>query len=182
MRSFKERLFPNCRPPSTAARSRRHFFHWTLSVGSWAPAIGRPRNLSVVEILLSPFFPLPSRYGKKARRMPTHFFAELKRRNVFKVATAYAVIAWLLIQLALIRGLEIPSWAIKTLVVLLVIGFVVIVFISWAFEATPEGMKRTANVSPDEHLPTWSRRKFALFVITTALVATGLLLFDLFWH
>jgi adenylate cyclase len=108
-----------------------------------------------------------------------NFFAELKRRNVYKVATAYAVVAWLLIQVALIPALEAPSWTIKTLVVLLLIGFAVVVFISWAFEATPEGMKRTADLSPNEVLPTWSRKKFAIFIITTALLAAGLLVFDL---
>jgi adenylate cyclase len=106
------------------------------------------------------------------------FFRELKRRNVYKVATAYAVIAWLLIQVALIPALEAPSWTIKTLVVLLLVGFAVVVFISWAFEATPEGMKRTSDLSPDEVLPTWSRKKFAIFIITTALLAAGLLVFD----
>jgi adenylate cyclase len=107
------------------------------------------------------------------------FFRELKRRNVYKVATAYAVIAWRLIQVAFIPVLEAPSWTIKTLVVLLLIGFVVVLFISWAFEATPEGMKRTADLLPNEILPTWSRKKFALFIITTALLAAGLLAFDL---
>src|SRR6266581_2082185 len=108
-----------------------------------------------------------------------NFFAELKRRNVHKVAVAYAVIAWLLIQVALIPVLEAPSWTIKTLVVLLLVGFAVVVFISWAFEATPEGMKRTAHISPNEVLPIWSRKKFAIFIITIALLAAGLLVFDL---
>src|SRR5205807_10486799 len=108
-----------------------------------------------------------------------NFFAELKRRNVYKVAIAYTVIAWLLIQVALIPVLEAPSWTIETLLVLLLIGFAVVVFISWAFEATPEGMKRTEDLSPNEVLPTWSRKKFAIFIITTALLAAGLLVFDL---
>ena len=108
-----------------------------------------------------------------------NFFAELRRRNVHKVALAYAVIAWLLIQVALIPVLEAPSWTIKTLVVLLLVGFAVVVFISWAFEATPEGMKRTSDLSPNEVLPTWSRKKFATFIITTALLAAALLVFDL---
>ena len=82
------------------------------------------------------------------------FFAELRWRNVHKVALAYAVIAWLLIQVALIPVVEAPSWTIKALVVLLLAGFAVVVFISWAFEATPEGMKRTADLSPNEVLPT----------------------------
>ena len=108
-----------------------------------------------------------------------NFFAELKRRNVHKVAIVYAVIAWLLIQVTFIPMFEAPGWAIKTLIVLLVLGFVAVVFISWAFEATPDGMKRTEELSPNEVLPTWSRKKFAIFVITTALLAAGLLVFDL---
>ena len=62
---------------------------------------------------------------------------------------------------------------------LLLVGFVVVVFLSWAFEATPEGMKRTADLSPNEVLPTWSRKKFAVFILTIALLAAGLLVFDL---
>ena len=108
-----------------------------------------------------------------------NFLAELKRRNVHKGAIVYAVIAWLLIQVAFIPVFEVPSWAIKTLIVLLVLGFVAVVSISWAFEATPEGMKRTEELSPNEVLPTWSRKKFATFIITTALLAAGLLVFEL---
>jgi nitric oxide reductase large subunit len=108
-----------------------------------------------------------------------NFLAELKRRNVHKGAIVYAVIAWLLIQVAFIPEFEVPSWAIKTLIVLLALGFVAVVSISWAFEATPEGMKRTEELSPNEVLPTWSRKKFAIFIITTALLAAGLLVFDL---
>ena len=108
-----------------------------------------------------------------------NLLAELKRRNVHKGAIVYAVIAWLLIQVAFIPVFEVPSWAIKTLIVLLVLGFVAVVSISWAFEATPEGMKRTEELSPNEVLPTWSRKKFAIFIITTALLAAGLLVFDL---
>jgi hypothetical protein len=108
-----------------------------------------------------------------------NFFAELRRRNVHKVAIVYAVIAWLLIQVAFIPVFEAPGWAIKTLIVLLVLGFVAVVFISWAFEATPEGMKRTEELSPSDVLPTWSRKKFAIFIITTTLLALGLLVFDL---
>jgi adenylate cyclase len=110
---------------------------------------------------------------------PKNLFAELKRRNVHKVAIVYAVIAWLLIQVAFIPAFEAPSWTIKTLVVLLFVGFAVVVFISWSFEATPEGMKRTADLSPNEVLPTWSRKKFAAFILTIALLAAGVLVFDL---
>ena len=111
--------------------------------------------------------------------MPSNLFTELKRRNVLKVTLTYTVIAWLLIQLALVPALDVPGWAIETLVILLIIGFITVVFISWFFEATPEGMKRTADISPTEVLPTWSRKKFTIFIIATALLAAGLLVFEL---
>ncbi|HEY6204812.1 MAG TPA: hypothetical protein VIW21_01460 [Chthoniobacterales bacterium] len=111
------------------------------------------------------------------------FFGELKRRNVYKVAITYAVVAWLLIQAAsiLLSTFEAPSWVMKAFVVFLALGFIGIVFISWAFEATPEGLKRTEDVPPEvaAKLPTWSRRKFAGFVVLVALLAASLLAFNL---
>jgi serine/threonine-protein kinase len=73
------------------------------------------------------------------------FFAELKRRNVYKVAIAYAVVAWLLMQIAtqVFPFLEIPNWAIRLVIMLIVIGFPIALVIAWAFELTPEGLKRT---------------------------------------
>ncbi len=109
------------------------------------------------------------------------FFAELRRRNVYKVAVAYAVISWLLIQAAsiLLPTFEAPPWVMKVLVVLLALGFLFAVFISWAFEMTPEGMKRTSDISPDEVIPYWSKRKFAALIIGVAVIAAGLLAFQL---
>jgi serine/threonine-protein kinase len=111
-----------------------------------------------------------------------NFFAELKRRNVYKVAITYAVVAWLLIQAAsiLLPTFEAPTWVMKAFVVFLALGFVISVMISWAFEATPEGLKRTANVPPDAVLPTWSPRKFATFIVAVAVIAAGLLAYNLF--
>src|SRR5256714_55327 len=110
-----------------------------------------------------------------------NFFSELKRRNVYKVAITYAVVAWLLVQAAsiLLPTFEAPAWVMKAFVVLLALGFALVVFISWAFEATPEGLKRTENVPPDvaAKLPTWSPRKFATFVGVVAVIAAGLLIF-----
>jgi len=109
------------------------------------------------------------------------FFRELKRRNVYKVAAAYAVMAWLLIEAAslVLSGHEERTSAVTALVVILALGFVVALYISWAFEATPQGMKRTENVPADAVLPSWGPRKFAVFIITIALLAAGLLAFDL---
>jgi TolB-like protein len=74
-----------------------------------------------------------------------NFFAELKRRNVYKVAVAYGVVAWLLIQIAtqVFPFLEIPSWVVRLVIALVVIGFPIALVIAWAFELTPEGIKRT---------------------------------------
>jgi TolB-like protein len=78
---------------------------------------------------------------------PKIFFGELKRRNVYKVAVAYAVVAWLLMQVAsqIFPFFEIPNWVVRLVVLLLVIGFPIALIIAWAFEATPEGIKRTAG-------------------------------------
>ena len=109
------------------------------------------------------------------------FFGELKRRNVYKVAATYAVIAWLVVEAVslLLFGHEERPSAVRAVIVILALGFVVALYISWAFEATPEGMKRTKNVPADAVLPSWSSRKFAIFIITTALLAASLLVFDI---
>jgi len=77
-----------------------------------------------------------------------NFFAELKRRNVYKVAVAYAVVGWLLVQVAtqVFPFFEIPNWAVRLIVLLIVIGFPIALVIAWAFELTPEGLKRTEDV------------------------------------
>jgi len=108
-------------------------------------------------------------------------FSELRRRNVFRVALTYAVVAWLLIEIAtvFVPMLDAPNWIITAFVVLLAFGFALAMFISWAFEMTPEGLKRTEDLSPDEVIPYWSRRKFARFIIGTALVAFGLSAYQL---
>jgi len=98
------------------------------------------------------------------------FFSELRRRNVFRVALTYAVIAWLLIEVAsvLLPLVDAPESIITAFVVLLALGFAMALFISWEFEMTPEGLKRTQDLSPDEVIPYWSRRKFAKFIIGVA--------------
>jgi TolB-like protein/cytochrome c-type biogenesis protein CcmH/NrfG len=77
-----------------------------------------------------------------------NFFFELKRRNVYKVAVAYAVVGWLLVQVAtqVFPFLEIPTWVVRLVIALVVIGFPIALVIAWAFEATPEGIKRTEDV------------------------------------
>ena len=85
---------------------------------------------------------------------PKAFFAELKRRNVYKVAVAYAVVGWLLVQVTtqVFPIFEIPNWASRLIVLAIVIGFPIALVIAWAFELTPEGIKRTDDVDPfDSH-------------------------------
>jgi TolB-like protein len=110
-----------------------------------------------------------------------NLFSELKRRNVFRVAVAYAVVAWLLIQAAsiLFPTFEAPAWVMKVFVVIIAAGFVVALVIAWAFEMTPEGMKRTEDISPNEVIPYWSKRKFAVLIIVVAIAAAALLGYQL---
>src|SRR6266487_194316 len=102
---------------------------------------------------------------------PKNFFAELKRRNVYKVAIAYAVVAWLLMQIAtqVFPFLEIPNWAIRLVVLLLVIGFPVAMILAWAFELTPEGIKRAEDVDLTKSN---TRRSSYKLLWITAIVAT----------
>src|SRR3989442_15968450 len=78
---------------------------------------------------------------------PNDFFAELKRRNVYKVAVAYIVAGWALSQ-GIAQGFpvfDVPNWIIRLIVLLIIIGFPFALFLAWAFELTPEGLKRTAD-------------------------------------
>ena len=77
-----------------------------------------------------------------------NFFAELKRRNVYRVAITYGVVGWLLMQVAsqIFPFFEIPNWAVRLIVLVIVIGFPIALVIAWAFELTPEGLKRTEDV------------------------------------
>src|ERR1700730_15164024 len=92
------------------------------------------------------------------------FFTELKRRNVYKVAVAYAVVGWLIAQVAtqIFPFLEIPNWAIRLVIVLIAIGFPIALVIAWAFEATPEGIKRT-EVADAKH--EHSRGKAWMYIV-----------------
>jgi TolB-like protein/Tfp pilus assembly protein PilF len=109
------------------------------------------------------------------------FFAELKRRNVYKVAVAYAVVSWLLIQIAtqVFPFFEIPSWAVRLVVLILIAGFPVALVFSWAFEITPEGIKRESEVQADKSTGHHTGRKIVAITIVLAVIAAGLLTFQL---
>ena len=82
----------------------------------------------------------------------TNFFAELKRRKVYRVAIAYAVVGWLLIQIAtqVFPFFEVPIWAVRLVIILLVLGFPVAMVLAWAFDITPQGVKRTDDLPPEQ--------------------------------
>jgi TolB-like protein/Tfp pilus assembly protein PilF len=97
-----------------------------------------------------------------------NFFAELKRRNVYKVAIAYAVVAWLLMQIAsqIFPFFDIPNWAVRLVVLVIIIGFPIALIIAWAFELTPEGLKRTE--SADELAEKSARSRAWIYVVVIA--------------
>jgi len=99
---------------------------------------------------------------------PGNFFTELKRRNVYKVAIAYAVVGWLLIQAAtqVFPFFEIPNWVVRLVVLVIIVGFPIALIIAWAFELTPEGLKRTefADKLPKKS----SRNRVWLYVVVLA--------------
>ena len=111
-----------------------------------------------------------------------NFFAELKRRNVYKVAVAYAVVGWLVIQVSstVLPTFHAPEWVVQTLVVLVLLGFPIALVLAWAFELTPEGIKRTEDV--DHSQPTTHRtgRTLDFLIIAVLLVIIGVFAYQRF--
>src|SRR6266704_4023587 len=109
-----------------------------------------------------------------------NFFAELKRRNVYKVAIAYAIVAWLLMQIAtqVFPFLEIPNWAIRLVIMLIVIGFPIALVIAWAFKFTPEGLKRTEDVDVGKSITHKTGRKLDFLIIGVLLAVIAILIFQ----
>lgn len=106
------------------------------------------------------------------------FFNELKRRNVFRVGFAYALFGWVIAQVAdlALENFGAPDWVMKTLLFLMLIGFVIALFIAWAYELTPDGIKREADVDPDRSVARQTGRKLDRLVIVVLLFAVGMLL------
>ena len=109
-----------------------------------------------------------------------NFFAELKRRNVYKVAVAYLVVAWLTIQAAsiLLPTFEAPSWVMKVLVALIALGFPAALIFSWAFEITPEGIKLESEVATNKSIARKTGRKIVAMTVVLAVIAAGLFVFQ----
>jgi TolB-like protein len=113
---------------------------------------------------------------------PGNFLAELRRRNVYRVAIAYAVVAWLLIQIAtqVFPVFEIPGWCVRLVVVLLLLGFPIAVILAWAYELTPEGIKREEEVAPEQSLKRTTGRKLNSLIIGALLCAIAFLVYQRF--
>lgn len=109
-------------------------------------------------------------------------YQELKRRNVIRVAIAYAVAAWLLIQVAdtLFPILGLPGWSVTLVAVLLIVGFPVALIFAWAYELTPEGIKPEKHVPPEESITHLTGRKLDFIVIALLVVALGFFSYDKF--
>src|SRR5919108_256654 len=110
-----------------------------------------------------------------------NFFDELKRRNVYKVAVAYAVVSWLVVQAAsiLFPTFEAPPWAMKVFVAVVALGFPIALVFSWAFEITPEGIKREEDVDLSKSITHHTGRRIVGITIVVAVLAAGLFVFQL---
>jgi hypothetical protein len=109
-------------------------------------------------------------------------FNELKRRNVFKVAAAYIIVAWLLLQVSdtLVPALHLPEWFHTGVAFVLILGFPVALIFAWAFELTPEGLKKEKNVDRSESITHITSRKLDFLIIGVLVVALGYFSYDKF--
>src|SRR5215469_14706147 len=100
--------------------------------------------------------PVHRNSGRTFLMKASSFFTELKRRKVYRVAVAYAVVSWLLIPAASIflPTFDAPPCMMRGVVVFLALGFIVSAILSWVLDITPQGIKRTADISPDETVDT----------------------------
>ena len=108
------------------------------------------------------------------------FFDELKRRNVFRVGVAYVIVAWLLAQVAdlFLENFGAPDWVIKSVLIVLVIGFPLAIFFAWAFELTPEGLKREKEVDRSQSIASETGRKLDRAIIAILVLALGYFVYD----
>ena len=101
------------------------------------------------------------------------FFQELKRRNVFRVAVAYAVVGWLLVEVAsvLFPTFEAPTWVMKVFATVIIMGFPLALFFAWAYELTPEGLKKEKDVDRSQSITHETGRKIDYIIIGLLSVA-----------
>ena len=107
-------------------------------------------------------------------------YSELKRRNVVRVGAAYLVMGWVIMQIVdvLAQTLVLPDWFAKTVLVLLLVGMPLALFFSWAFELTPQGVKKTAEVDADTSITPSTGRKLDRMIIAALVIAVAFLVYD----
>jgi adenylate cyclase len=110
-------------------------------------------------------------------------FSELRRRNVFRVAAAYAVVAWALTEVSdtVFPRLGLPDWTVTFVIVLLMLGFPMALFLSWAYELTPDGVRRTEDASPAEAVAGRTGRRLDRLIVVGALVIVALVGAERLW-
>lgn len=120
--------------------------------------------------------------SRKSAMNPKNFFAEARRRNIYRVAVAYAIVAWLVIQVATqtFPFLEIPNWCVRLVIVLLALGFPIALILAWAYELTPEGIKRTEEVAPAQSIKRETGRRLNALIIGVLVCAVAFLLYQRF--
>jgi TolB-like protein len=109
-------------------------------------------------------------------------FAELKRRNVFRVGAAYLVVGWLLIEVAdtVFPRLNLPDWTVTFVIAMLLLGLPVALFLAWAFELTPEGVKRTEDVAQDASVTPQTGRTIDKLILVGMVVVVAVIVVDRF--
>jgi len=110
----------------------------------------------------------------------SNFFEELKRRNVIKASIAYLVVNWVLLQLlsTVLPIVEAPDWVIKTLTLLMLLGFPIWVIISWVFEVTPDGLRRTSNAYKDQSITIKTNKRLNILIIIGLISAIAVSFFN----
>ena len=108
------------------------------------------------------------------------FIDQLKRRNVFRVGIAYLIVAWLIAQVTelALDSFDTPAWVMKTVLFLLVIGFPLALFLAWAFELTPDGVKLEKDVDRSESVTPVTGRKLNFAIIGLLLLAVVFMVVD----
>ena len=109
-------------------------------------------------------------------------FNELKRRNVFRVGIAYVIVAWLVMQFTdiVLNNIAAPGWVFQTIMLLLAIGFPIVLVFAWAFELTPEGLRREKDVDRNRSVTARTGKKLNNTILVLMALAIGYLLFDKF--
>ena len=111
-----------------------------------------------------------------------NLFQELKRRKVFRVAVAYAIVAWVLIQISseALPALQMPDWTVSFVTVLLLLGFPVALLLGWAFELTPDGIKADTGIQQQQSITQSTDRKLIFLILGLVVAGIGFQISDRF--